>query len=260
MDFFSKRTELTTGYQGYLRRYMEFDQLNSFDQHGHAFLRRLVSKRLTFVATEDYARVPTTDELDLNGIRFARTGAKRNSASAQLDARLTKFTDLTVKYDNTWVSFDRSDSLLIGGAVNGVSTHLSRRISERVSVGGEYALRYADLNQGTRQLTFQDVGGTAEIRLAPRTSASLGAGYSFLNDHSRDLFAYRTLLPRRRHPWHGARNDRGRVRAYVRPVVRVRRVEPEPAGAGIHPNAARSQPDVCAGFRFVATDEPVPRQ
>jgi hypothetical protein len=131
-------------------------------------------------------RVPTTDELDLNGVRFSRTGARRNAASGQVDARLTRFTDLSLRYENTWVSFDRTDTVLTGGTVNGVMTRLSRQIRERVSLGGEYAVRYADLNEGTRQLTFQDVGGRAQIGLGGRTSASLSAGYSFLNDRSLD--------------------------------------------------------------------------
>jgi hypothetical protein len=185
LDFVSKRTELTTGYQGYVRRYMDFEQLNGFDQHGHGSLRRLVSKRVTMVLSDDYARVPTTDELELNGVPFSRTGAKRNALTGVVTARLTKFTDLSVKYDNTWVRFDRTASLLTGGAVNGVTTGLSRRIRERIAVGGEYAIRYADLNEGTRQLTFQDVGGTAQIGLDARTDASFGAGYSFLNDKTR---------------------------------------------------------------------------
>jgi hypothetical protein len=139
---------------------------------------------VTLVAGDDYARVPTTDELEVNGVPFSRTGARRNSLSGQVDARLSKFTDLSVKYDNTWVRFDRTDSLLTGGAVNGVTTRLSRRLRERVSAGAEYAFRYADLNEGTRQLTFQDVGATAQVGISGRTNASLGAGYSFLNDRS----------------------------------------------------------------------------
>lgn len=186
LDYVTRRTELSTGYQGYVRRYMEFDQLNGFDQHGHARLRRLMSKRTTLLLNEDYARVPTTDELELNGIPFSRTGARRNAAAAQLMARLTRFTDLSVKYDNTWVRFDRrKDSLLTGGMVNGLTTRLSRRLGERFSAGAEYAVRLADLNEGTRQLTFHDAGAAAELGIGPHTNASLGAGYSFLDDRSR---------------------------------------------------------------------------
>lgn len=185
LDLVTRRTELSGGYQGYVRRYMDFDQLNGFDQHGHATLRRLVSKRTTFLFTEDYARVPTTDELEVNGIPFSRTGSRRNALAGQVIARLTKFTDLSVKYDNTWVRFDRTDSLLTGGAVNGLTTRLARRLAERVTVGAEYAVRLADLNEGTRQLTFHDAGGAAEVGIGPRTTASLGLGYSLLDDRSR---------------------------------------------------------------------------
>jgi hypothetical protein len=184
LDFLAKRTEFSAGYQGYLRRYMDLDQLNGFDQHGHASVRRLVSKFVTLAFSDDYARVPTTDELEVNGVPFLRTGARRNALAGRLNARLTKFMDLSVKYDNTWVSFDRTDSLLTGGAVNGLTTGLSRRISQRISVGGEYGVRFADLNEGTRQITFHDAGATAQIGLSERTSASFGAGYSYLDDRS----------------------------------------------------------------------------
>jgi len=128
--------------------------------------------------------VPTTDEIDVAGVRFSRTGARRNAFAGQLHARLTKFTDLSVKYDNTWVSFDRTDTILTGGAVNGVTTGLSRRVGPQVAIGAEYAVRFADLNEGTRQLTFHDAGATAQIGLSARTSASFGAGYSYLDDRS----------------------------------------------------------------------------
>jgi hypothetical protein len=184
LDFTSKRTELSTGYQGYLRRYVDLSQLDGFDQHGHASVRRLVSKRVTFAASNDYVRVPTTDELEVNGVPFSRTGAHRNALVAQLDARVGKFTDFSVKYDNTWIRFDRTESLLTGGMVHAISTHLTRRVRDRVAVGGEYAVRFADLNEGTRQLTFHDLGGVAQLGFAPRTTLSLGAGVSLLDDRS----------------------------------------------------------------------------
>jgi hypothetical protein len=184
LDYLAKRTEFSGGYQGYIRRYMDLDQLNGFDQHGHASLRRLVSKYVTLAFSDDYARVPTTDEIEVNGVPFSRTGARRNALAGRLTARLSKFMDLSVKYDNTWVSFDRTDSLLTGGTVNGVTTGLSRRVRPRISVGAEYAVRFADLNEGTRQLIFHDAGATAQIGLNERTSASFGLGYSYLDDRS----------------------------------------------------------------------------
>jgi hypothetical protein len=184
LDFLSKRTELSAGYQGYLRRYMSLGQLNGFDQHGHATLRRLISKRTTLAFSDNYARVPTTDELELNGVPFSRTGARRNALAGSLDTRLSKFTTLSLKYDNTWVKFDRSDTLLTGGVVHGLAANLNRQLSARASAGAEYSVRLADLNEGTRQLTFHDAGGTAQVALSGSTRASFGAGFSFLDDRS----------------------------------------------------------------------------
>jgi hypothetical protein len=187
LDFVSPRTEFSTGYQGYLRRYMDVDQLNGFDQRGYVSVRRLATKRLTVFLNEAYADVPSTDEVELNGAPFSRTGVRTNSMLVGLDARLTKFTDLAVRYDNNWVDFDRQDTFLTGGWVNGVRTEASRRLSSRASAGAEYGVRYADLNEGTHQIMFQDAGATFRYSVATRTSLSLGGGISFLDDRTLDV-------------------------------------------------------------------------
>jgi len=182
LEFFSPRTSFSSGYQGYLRRYAAVTQLNSFDQRGYVSLRRLVTRRLTFFLSENYADVPTTDEVELNGVPFSRTGSRLNSMTAGFDARLTKYTDLSVRYENEWVKFDRVESFLTGGSVNGVRTELRRRLNSRLSVGGEYGARFADMNEGTHHVSFQDAGGTLHYGLDARTTVSLAGGWAFLND------------------------------------------------------------------------------
>jgi hypothetical protein len=185
LDFLSPRTEFSSGYAGSLRRYMELNQLNGFDQRAHASVRRLATKYVTLSLGENYAKTPTTDELELNGVPFSRTGAKRNSASGSVDTRLTKFMDLSIGADHTWVKFDRtSPSLLTGGWVAGGRAALTRRLSQRMSVGGEYGVRYAEINQGTHNVVFHDAGGTAHFGLAERTSLGVSAGLAYLDDRS----------------------------------------------------------------------------
>jgi hypothetical protein len=184
LEFVSRRTEFATGYQGYLRRYMDVDQLNGFDQRGHISLRRLATRRLSFFLRDGFADVPTTDEVQLNGVPFARTGVRTNALLAGLDARLTKFTDLIVRFENTWVDFDRTDTFLTGGWVNGVRTELSHRLNGRFAAGAEYGIRFADLNAGTHQITFQDAGGTLRYGLGGRTTLALAGGLSILDDRS----------------------------------------------------------------------------
>jgi hypothetical protein len=182
LEFFSRRTEFSSGYQGYLRRYAEVTQLNGFDQRGYVSLRHLATRKLTFFFHESYARVPTTDEVELNGVPFSRTGSRMNSLAGGFEARLSRYTDLSFRYENTWVNFDRQETFLTGGFVNGARTELSRRLDERLSIGAEYGVRFADMNEGTHQVTFQDMGGVLHYGLGGRTTLSLASGWAFLDD------------------------------------------------------------------------------
>ena len=188
IEYLSPRTTFATGYRGNLRRYMEVDQLNGFDQRVDASIRRLVTRRLTLFLSDNFADVPSTDETELNGVPFSRTGTRTNTLNAGGEYRLTQYTDLAVRYENTWVTFDRNaDTFLAGGVVNGVRTELSHRMNERVALGGEYSLRLADLNEGTRELTFHDAGGTLRYVAGPRTTVSAAAGVSYLEDKAEAL-------------------------------------------------------------------------
>ena len=182
LEYFSRRTEFSSGYQGYLRRYADVTQLNSFDQRGYLSLRRLATRRLTFFLHETYADVPTTDEVELNGVPFSRTGSQMNAIAGGFEARVTKYTDFSFRYENTWVNFDRPESFLTGGFVNGGRAELSRHLTERLSAGAEYGVRFADLNEGTHHVTFQDAGGTLHYGVGAHTTLSLAGGWAFLDD------------------------------------------------------------------------------
>ena len=83
LEFVSPRTEFSSGYQGYVRRYIDVEQLNGFDQRGYVSLRRLATKRVTYFLRDSYADVPTTDEVQLNGVPFARTGVRSNALAGR---------------------------------------------------------------------------------------------------------------------------------------------------------------------------------
>jgi hypothetical protein len=182
LEFFSSRTEFSGGYRGYLRRYMEIAELNGFDQRVHVQLRHHATKRVTIFARDSYFDVPTTDEVQLSGLPFVRTGSRTNSFAAGFEARLTKFTDVSSRYELTWVDFDNEGTVLTGGLVNGVQTDLTHRFSARTSAGVEYSVRFADLNEGTRAMRFHDVGGLFTHALGAHTTFSAAAGLSHLTD------------------------------------------------------------------------------
>jgi|ERR671912_251650 hypothetical protein len=183
LEFLSRRTEFSGGYHGYVRRYVEIEELNGFDHRFQAQLRHQASKRVLILARSDYADVPTTDEVLLNGgLPFSRTGSQSAYIAGGVEALLTKFTSLKSKYELSWIDFENKETVLTGGWVNGVRTDVEHRISARASVGAEYSIRFADLNEGTRSMRFHDVGGIASYALGPNTTLSGAAGYSHLAD------------------------------------------------------------------------------
>jgi hypothetical protein len=187
VEYNSPRTLFNAGYRGYVRRYTEVSQLNGYDQRASVSVRRRVTRLVTAFANNSYHDVPTTDEVILNGVPFSRTGTRTNNFTGGFSARLSRVTDLSAQYENTWVAFDHTaDAFLAGGVVNGARANLTRRLSNRLSAGGHYAIRLASVNEGTRELTFQDLGVTMSYAVGPRTSLSGAAGVSHLRDRTLD--------------------------------------------------------------------------
>lgn len=186
LEFISPRTEFSAGYRGFVRRYTEIDALNGFDQRVTASLRHEATKRLTVFLSNHFSDVPTTDEVELDGVPFLRTGAQTNNLVGGIDGKLNKFTDLSARYETTWVDFDDEANNLRGGWVNGISTNVKRRLSTRATVGGEYSLRFANVNDGARSLNFQDAGGTISYQTGPYTTLTAAAGISHLSDETRN--------------------------------------------------------------------------
>jgi hypothetical protein len=186
LEFLSPRTTFNASYRGSLRRYFEVSELDGVDHRMFLSLRERVSRRVTLFANNNYSQVPTTDLLELNGVPFQRSGARHNALMSGVEARLSKKVDLGLRYENTWVDFVRKDTVLTGGVVNGIETDVMYRFSERASAGAEYGFRWADMNQGTRQTLFQDVGGVFRYLTDERTTFDVSAGIAHLVDRARD--------------------------------------------------------------------------
>lgn len=182
LEFRNNRTDFVGGYKGYVRRYFDTEQLNGFDQRLFLSLQRLATKRVTVFARNEFADVPSTDEVLLNGIPYSRTGSKSNRFATGVEMRLTKYDDLTFRYENTWVSFDNQSTFLRGGLMNEARVDYGRRLSERTTVGGEYRVRQAELNDGAQVMWFHDFGGTVQYALGPHVSVTAAGGYSVLRD------------------------------------------------------------------------------
>src|ERR687888_2570659 len=76
LEFNGPRTAFETGYRGYVRRYFDLDELNGFDQRAFASLRHRATRHATVFLSNTFMKVPSTDELELNGVPFSRTGSR----------------------------------------------------------------------------------------------------------------------------------------------------------------------------------------
>jgi len=205
LEYYDARTMFSSGYHGTMRRYVELSALDGIDQRGYFTLRRMMSRRVTLSAKNNFMSVPTTDQLELNGVPFRRSGALYNDAVVGLEARLSRTLDLTAGYENTWVDFVRKDTRLTGGFVNGARASLSTRISGRSSIGVEGSVRVAHLTETTPgplltldpvpvtletvpvTLLFEDVGAVFRYRTGPLTVFEAAFGVAHLDDRTRNI-------------------------------------------------------------------------
>jgi len=187
LEYYSPRTDFSSSYHGFVRRYFDFDELNSLEQRAEVSLRHRITRRLTLSTGEAFLRAPTTDQVELNGVPFERNGSRYNAAYGGLEARVSRTVTASARYEFTWVDFDRKDVLLNGGFINGVHADVTKAFDARSSAGGEYSVRWADLDQGTRHLSFQNTGALYRYRIAERTNVEAAAGFAHLIDHLNDI-------------------------------------------------------------------------
>jgi hypothetical protein len=187
LRFIGRRTDFHAAYRGHLRRYFDTEGLDGFNQRATVGFEHAATRRLSLYLRNSFADAPTTDDVEVNGVPFRRVGSRTDTLAAGADVRLTKFTTLASRYDMTWVAFDQPDDpTLTGGWIHALRADLTHQIDERTAVGAEYGIRRAELNAGSRDMGFQDVGGVLRLRLGPHTTVSAAAGLSILQDHAVD--------------------------------------------------------------------------
>jgi len=199
LEFLGRRSRFEVGYRGALRAYRELPELNAFDQRGRLQFSRRVTRRTTVWTRELFARVPTTDELEIGGVPFLRVGARSNDFGTGVDVALTERTTAGASYGHTWVSFDRDDSfagVLMGGYAHGATGYVRRRLGSRVTLGGEYDGRFAVVDRTVRQFPirnspivvatqpFQIHSGAAalEWQVAPNVAMTVAGGATRLSE------------------------------------------------------------------------------
>ena len=128
---------ISTGtYDGAFRLYRTLNDLNSYDQSGTVSGRRFLSKHVSIFGSSQIMTAPTTEQLELVGVPYIRTGSTSEYLRAGVDAALSKRLSLVASYNFEAVRFEQAQSfsyLLVGGHSHGGSL-LVRRATHRADV------------------------------------------------------------------------------------------------------------------------------
>src|SRR5262249_59739690 len=76
LDFNGRRGQLSAAYDGAFQLYRELSTLNSYDQFGSVFARRLLAPHVAVFARSYAASVPTTELVAFVGLPFIRNGSR----------------------------------------------------------------------------------------------------------------------------------------------------------------------------------------
>jgi hypothetical protein len=183
LDYNSARGQLSGAYDGAFLLYRELQSLNSYDQHGWFYARRLLSRHVALFVRNTVASVPTTEYSQLVAIPFVRTGSRLDALRGGVEIAFTKRTSIAAGYDFEWVDFDNTTpgaEGLQGGHSNGASASLRHALSARLVLIADYSLQHGHV--ATIDETFDVQNGSlgVEYKMSDLTRFYAAAGVSHL--------------------------------------------------------------------------------
>jgi hypothetical protein len=213
LGFRGRLSTFQLDYRGTYQLYQELTELNAFDQRLNVQYRQRLSPTVSFIARNSLSRSPTTDEADVPDVVFRRQGVVMDDLRAGVEARLSKRTTVGSDYTFQWLKFGDTgvpspiEALERGGHAHGAVAQVDHVLSPRVTVGGEYEIRHAIVDE-VREFDIQNALATVDWRLDQRLTFSGGVGYSWLETNraisTQSAPAFRVSLNRSgaRLAWH----------------------------------------------------------
>jgi len=183
LDYNSARGQLSVAYDGAFLLYRELQSLNSYDQHGWLFARRLLSRHVAVFVRNTAASVPTTEYSQLVAIPFIRTGSRVDALHSGVEIAFTKRTSIAAAYDFEWVDFDNTApgaEGLQGGHSHGATANLRHDFSPRLSLIADYTLQHARVSTIDQTFDVQNGSVGVEYKLSELTRMYATAGVSHL--------------------------------------------------------------------------------
>jgi hypothetical protein len=182
-DYNGRRSQFSASYDGAFLLYRDLSTLNSYDQHGWLYGRRMLTRRVALFVRNTMASVPTTELAELVAVPFVRTGSRLDDLQGGVEVAFSKRTSLSASYDFEWVDFDHSQpgaEGLLGGHSSGGTANLRHALNARVTFLFDYKLQHAIVATIGQTFDVQNGGVGLEYKLSDRTFVSASGGISHL--------------------------------------------------------------------------------
>jgi hypothetical protein len=183
LDYNGRHSQVSATYDGAFLLYRDLGSLNSYDQHGWLFARRMLTPHLGLFVRNTIADVPTTELSQFIAIPFIRTGSRLDDLNGGIEVAFTKRTSLAAGYTFQWVDFDHSQpgaEALRGGHSSGVSVNLKHVLSAQLTMVADYALQHAIVAEDGGIFDVQNTSLGLEYKFSPATRMFAAAGVSRL--------------------------------------------------------------------------------
>lgn len=192
ISFNGKRTKFSAGYAGTLERYQNLSSLDRYNQSGRLKSSYALTPRLSVSSRSGVRLAPTTDEIEINGLPYARVGTRQVDAGGGFRYDISRRTSLEGSYAFQWVEFVRGNAgdefvTLLGGHYHNPGVALMHRLTSRITIGGGWDYSAADLDGGAQIYRVQSALAQASWLATQNTTISGAAGVASLHAVRTDL-------------------------------------------------------------------------
>ena len=183
VDYNGRRSQVSASYDGAFLLYHDLSALNSYDQHGWVFARRMLSRNVSLFLRNTVASVPTTELSQFVAIPFERTGSRLDALKGGVEIAFSKRTSLAAGYDFEWIDFDQSQpgtESLRGGHSHGASANLRHILDARLTLIADYSLQHALVATTEEIFDVQNASVGVEYKVSELTHVYAAGGISHL--------------------------------------------------------------------------------
>lgn len=186
ISFIGKRTKFSAGYAGTLERYRTLSALDRYAQSGRLKATYMLTPRLSVSVRQSVRLTPTTDEIEIAGLPYARVGTRQADSGGGFRYDLSRRTAIEATYAFQWVEFVRgtaSDEFvtLLGGHYHNPGVTLVHRLASRLTIGAGWDYSAADLDGGAQIYRVHSALGQASWQVTQTTSVNGALGVAALH-------------------------------------------------------------------------------